>query len=172
MRDRARRLFVERDSGKHFDRHHFTCRSLFRGAAAGSPTGCRRNEQLFQLKTFYGTSMLIYAGASKKRKKGDAQIERAFSDAPPSMAELGRVMSIFKLILGSRSCARARRSATRLLREIIVSHVFFLFSFYLPDPPFFPLRSSVPGSSRDRLPHFPFPSRHRISRGCRIHRGA
>lgn len=56
----------------------------------GSPTDRLSTEpahgRLFRLKTFYGTRMLIYAGASKKRKKGDAQIERAFSDAPPSMA--------------------------------------------------------------------------------------
>lgn len=68
--------------GKHFDRRHFARRSLFqRSGGRQSETG-----QLFRLKTFHGTRMLIYADASKKRKEGDAQIERAFSDAPPSMA--------------------------------------------------------------------------------------
>lgn len=53
--------------------------------AAGSPA-VDETGGYFGLKTFQGTRMLIYADVSKRRKKGDAQIERAFSDAPPSMA--------------------------------------------------------------------------------------
>ncbi|KYM86206.1 hypothetical protein ALC53_04173 [Atta colombica] len=74
-----------RNSGKHSDRHYLTCRSFF--SRSGGPDWLSTKWAAISVKNVLRcTRMLIYAGASKKRKKGDAQIERAFSDAPPSMA--------------------------------------------------------------------------------------
>ncbi|EGI68281.1 hypothetical protein G5I_03063 [Acromyrmex echinatior] len=63
------------------------------------------------------TRMLIYAGASEKRKKGDAQIERAFSDAPPSMAvSAGNDISNWIFIL---HCTFALLAKVRTEEEVL-----------------------------------------------------